>query len=130
MIVDHGSRVEAANRDFERMVREFARDRGIPIAEPAHMELSPPSIAEAFARAVAQGADEILVHPYFLALGRHAREDVPAQCARAAERWPKLRWTVTEPTGTSPRIFDAIEERIAASHGAAQNSAVTPKRSE
>lgn len=112
ILVDHGSRLATANADFERVVREFGATAKLPIAEPAHMELAPPTIADAFERAVAAGADEILVLPYFLAMGRHASEDVPAQCAAAAERWPHVRWSLTAPLGTSPAIFEAIAERI------------------
>ena len=114
ILVDHGSRVAAANAEFERLVRDFAARSGFAIVEPAHMELAPPRIAEAFERAVAAGADEILVHPYFLAMGRHASEDVPAQCASAAARWPHLRWSLTAPLGSSPVVFDAVVERIEA----------------
>jgi len=112
ILVDHGSRLAAANTGFERVVREFGATAKLPIVEPAHMELAPPTIADAFERAVAAGADEILVLPYFLALGRHASEDVPAQCAAAADRWPHIRWSLTAPLGTSPVIFEAIAERI------------------
>ena len=112
ILVDHGSRVAAANEEFEVLVRALGARKGLPIVEPAHMELAPPTIADAFARAVAAGADEILVHPYFLAMGRHASEDVPAQCAAAAAHWPNVRWSLTAPLGTSPIVFDAIAERI------------------
>ena len=113
ILVDHGSRVAAANTEFERLVREFATRSELSVVEPAHMELAPPTIAEPFERAVAAGADEILVHPFFLAMGRHASEDVPAQCAAAAAHWPHVRWWLTAPLGSSPLVFDAIGERIA-----------------
>jgi sirohydrochlorin ferrochelatase len=112
ILVDHGSRVASANEEFELLVRELGRRKGLAIVEPAHMEIAPPTIADAFERAVAAGADEILVHPYFLAMGRHASEDVPAQCAAAAARWPHVRWSLTAPIGSSPIVFDAISERI------------------
>lgn len=112
ILVDHGSRVAAANTEFERLVREFATRSELDIVEPAHMELAPPTIADAFERVVTAGADEILVHPFFLAMGRHASEDVPAQCAAAAAQWPHVRWWLTAPLGSSPLIFDAITERV------------------
>lgn len=129
VIVDHGSRVASANTDFEALVAEFKKARGLPIVEPAHMELASPSIAEAFERTVAAGADRILVHPYFLALGRHASEDVPRQCAEAAARRPGLTWSITEPLGSSPHVFEAIAERIASAGVALQPSTGTSKRS-
>jgi sirohydrochlorin ferrochelatase len=124
ILVDHGSRVAAANAEFERLVRDFATRSELGVVEPAHMELAPPTIADAFERAVAAGADEILVHPFFLAMGRHASEDVPAQCAAAAAQWPHVRWWLTAPLGSSPLIFDAITERV---EEACKTSTVTRK---
>jgi len=104
--------MSSANEEFEQLVRELRARKKLAIVEPAHMELAPPTIADAFERVVAAGADEILVHPYFLAMGRHASDDVPAQCTAAAARWPHVRWSLTAPIGTSPIVFDAIAERI------------------
>lgn len=129
VIIDHGSRVKSANTEFEELVRSFAALRDLAIVEPAHMELASPTIAEAFDRAVAAGATEIVVHPFFLAFGRHAREDVPRQCEEAAKRWPELRWSLTDPVGSSPHVFDAIAERVEHAKQSGQTSARTPKRS-
>lgn len=54
IIVDHGSRISESNRMFEEVARRFAGK--YEIVEPAHMELAEPSIATAYAAAVARGA--------------------------------------------------------------------------
>jgi len=57
---------------------------GRPVVFPAHMEIAPPSIADAVASAVAVGATRVVIAPYFLSDGRHMSEDIPALAAAAA----------------------------------------------
>jgi len=111
LIVDHGSRRDEANRllaQVESLLRE--RD-AFPIVHHAHMELAPPTIADAFDRCVADGATEIVVHPYFLGPGKHYRVDIPALVEEAAAKHPGVAWRVTDPLGLHPKILDVVIER-------------------
>ena len=112
VIVDHGSKRSEANDAFTKLVERFAARGDYAIVEPAHMELAPPTIAEAFASAVARGADEIIVHPYFLLPGRHWHEDIPRLCTEAAAGCGDVPWHLTEPVGMSDGILDVIAEHI------------------
>lgn len=111
-MVDHGSQQDESNKAFLKIVRRFSEKNKYNIVEPAHMDVNPPSIEEAFDRAVKRGATEILVHPYFLLPGKHASEDIPAQTQKAAEKHPDIKWEVTEPLGESDRILDTVTQRI------------------
>ena len=112
VLVDHGSRRKEANEAFLEVVARYAERSGHSIVEPAHMELAPPTIAEAFASAVDRGATEIVVHPYFLFHGRHCSEDIPRMCAEAASSHPGLRWRLTAPLGLADGILEVVDERI------------------
>ena len=101
VIVDHGSRRTESNDLLLQVAALFRQTTGLPIVEPAHMELAEPSIATAFARAVEQGARLVIVHPYFLAPGRHWRQDIPRLAADAAARHPGIRYLVTAPLGSA-----------------------------
>ena len=79
------------------------------------MELAEPSLAAAFERAISRGATEIVVHPFFLSPGRHVSEDLPRLCRQAAAATPQIPWRLTEATGQSAAIYDAILECIDAS---------------
>ena len=114
VIVDHGSRREEANDAFLALVAQFAQTSGYPIVEPAHMELAPPTIEDAFARAVARGATEIVVHPFFLLPGRHWKHDIPELCAAASRTHEDVPWCMTGPLGDSARLLDAIADCIEA----------------
>lgn len=113
IVVDHGSRLEKANDDFLALVRRFAETSGYPIVEPAHMEIAPPTVDDAFARAVERGATEIIVHPFFLLPGRHWKHDIPELCAAAARAHGGVAWRMTGPLGDSPKLLDAIADCIA-----------------
>lgn len=82
------------------------------IVEPAHMELSEPSILTAYKNCVAQGAVEIICHPYFLSKGRHVQEDIPTLLSEAARLHPGTKYTITDPLGMQDGIIDLISASI------------------
>ncbi len=111
ILVDHGSRREAANRmldEIATLLRTLTTDR----VYVAHMELAEPTVSQAFAAAVADGADDVFVFPYFLSPGRHSREDIPRLCAEAAHAHPGLRWHCTGPIGLDPLMAQLVLRRI------------------
>lgn len=115
IIIDHGSRRDAANRmldDIAAMVQARTSDR----VYAAHMELAEPTIAQAFDRAVADGADFVFIFPYFLSPGRHSREDIPRMCADAAARHPGVRWHCSGPIGLDAIMAELIIHRVSAEH--------------
>ena len=72
---------------------------GHPIVEAAHMELAEPSIAHAFDQCVGQGANRVIICPYFLFPGRHRDTDIPALASKAAEKHAGIPYIVTAPIG-------------------------------
>jgi sirohydrochlorin ferrochelatase len=108
LIVDHGSRLVEAQRHLEwvaAQVRERVEDLGVYIA---HMELAEPSIPQAIAACVADGATELIVHPMFLVPGRHLTDDIPKLIESAASQYPQLRFQITAPVGSAPGIAELI----------------------
>lgn len=112
ILVDHGSVVAEANQSLLEVARALRESTGVAIVEPAHMELAEPTIAQAFAKCVEQGAKHIVIHPYFLSPGRHSTSDIPRMAAQAAADHPCTDFTVTEPLGVDPRISGIILLRI------------------
>lgn len=113
VIVDHGSRRDESNSLLLEVVDAFRREGRWTIVEPAHMELAEPSIATAFSRCVDQGAEFVIVFPYFLAPGRHWNDDIPRLAADAASFHPGVRHLVTAPLGLHSLLLQVINERIA-----------------
>jgi sirohydrochlorin ferrochelatase len=112
VLVDHGSRETAAHAVLDEVAsRVRERLRGA-IVHTAHLELAPPTLAEAIAACVAEGAREIVVHPYFLAPGRHAARDIPALAREAAAGHPGVTVRVTAPLGAHPGLVEAVLARL------------------
>jgi len=112
VLVDHGSKRDEANALLEDVAQLFRGVSGAHIVEIAHMELAEPTIAQAIARCVAQGARRVVVHPYFLAPGRHSTTDIPRMVTEAAAAHPGVPCRVTAPLGLDPRMSEVILERI------------------
>jgi sirohydrochlorin ferrochelatase len=112
ILVDHGSRRGESNELLVEIVRQFAEASGLPIVEPAHMELAEPSIAAAFRKCVERGARTVVVFPYFLLPGRHWHKDIPRLAAEAARQHPGVRYLVTAPLALHPLINVIIGQRI------------------
>ena len=112
IIVDHGSRRAASNEMLEVFVEQFAADSAYAIVEPAHMELSEPSIASAFDRCVSRGATKVAVVPYFLSPGKHWHEDIPNITRDAALKHPGVEYVVTAPIGLNPMMKKVIETSV------------------
>ncbi len=112
VLIDHGSRRAEANAMLDQVAAALRRRVPERIVAVAHMELAPPSLADAVETCVAAGAREIVVHPYFLAPGAHATRDIPEQAAEVAARHPDVSLRVSEPLGVHEGVIDAILARV------------------
>ncbi len=112
IIVDHGSRRAESNQMLLEVVSLFAKTQTYPIVEPAHMELAPPSIADAFDTCVRKGAATVICQPFFLLPGNHWKTDIPGLMADAAKTHPNVNWLVTAPLGPHKLMADIMNDRI------------------
>lgn len=98
LLVDHGSRVAAANAVVADVAASLQATLGPSVlVAHAHQESASPSIDAALDALAARGATRLVVVPFFLAPGRHATEDVPRLAREAAARHPSLQIEVTAP---------------------------------
>ena len=112
LVVGHGSHRREANDDVREAARRIAERGRFPLVEAAFLEIEHPNISKAFARLVEQGADEIIVHPYFLSPGRHTRGDIPIEVREAASHHPGVNYRITEPLSAHPLVIEASVERL------------------
>lgn len=111
ILVDHGSRFQEANDMLVDVVKVVKELSGIQRVYPAHMELAEPSVGQAFAQAVGEGASCVIVHPYFLSPGRHSTTDIPRLVEEAAAAFPGVAHCVTAPLGIDVRIGEVVLAR-------------------
>jgi len=54
-----------------------------------------------------------VIHPFFLAPGRHGSRDIPEAARRARERHPGVSIRVTATLGPHEHLVDIVLERLA-----------------
>lgn len=116
IIVDHGSTVDAANEILAEVASllESNEHSDFDIIRYCHMELVEPTVSQAFDECVAEGAIHIVVLPYFLAPGKHSKQDIPKMVGDAASKHKGVSYFVTEPLGVHRKIIDVVLERATA----------------
>jgi sirohydrochlorin ferrochelatase len=88
LLIAHGSRREASNREVRDLAAELENivGDGIDAVVPAFLELAEPDIPTGVDLCVEAGATTITAVPYFLSAGRHVAKDIPAELEKAALR--------------------------------------------
>ncbi len=112
IVIDHGSKRDAANAMLFDMIAEYQGVTGADIVEGAHMELAPPTLDDAVHACLQRGARRIVVHPYFLAPGRHSTGDIPRMVAEVAAKHPDIPFHVSKPLGIAPQLAEVMQLRI------------------
>ena len=113
LLMAHGSRIPEANdavNEIAAMVRQMT---GYDIVEVSFREQHLPNIQTGIDACVAQGAQRILLVPYFLYLGAHVREDLPAELAVARQRHPGVQFAMGHHLGVHRKLAEVVVERIA-----------------
>ena len=92
LLVAHGSRNDEANDDLVALAKDLRATGPYEIAEPSFLELAQPTIDGAARRCVSQGAQRVILVPYFLSAGVHVRRDLADRRARLAGEFPAVEW--------------------------------------
>ncbi len=113
LIIAHGSRVAGVNEaagELGRMVREMT---GYDMVEVAFRELHQPNIQQGIDACVAQGAERILLIPYFLFVGAHVLHDLPEELTEGMKRHPGVEMVMAPHLGVHRKLAELVVERVA-----------------
>lgn len=113
LLMAHGSRISEANdavRDIAAMVKEMT---GFEIVEVSYREQHLPNIQQGIDACVAQGAQRVLLMPYFLFIGAHVQEDLPEEMAEARKRHPGVQFAMGGHLGVHRKLAEVAVDRIA-----------------
>ena len=113
LLMAHGSRIAEANNAAYEIAEMIRNASEFEIVEVAFREMHPPDIQSAIDRCVSQGAERILLMPYFLFVGAHVREDLPAEMTLAQQRYPQVEFAMGNHLGAHRKLAEIMIERIA-----------------
>lgn len=116
VIVAHGSRRSASNDEVRELACQLAGELAgdFPIIQVGFLELAEPLIPEALERAIAEGATEISVFPYFLSAGRHVVKDVPDEVKSVQDKYPQLSINMLTHLGAAAGFTGFIAQALKA----------------
>jgi sirohydrochlorin ferrochelatase len=103
--------VESANQAVRAVTAAVARAGDFSLVDTAFLEMAQPDLPEAVDRMAAQGAERIVVVPYFLTLGIHLKRDLPRIVNESSQKHPGLIIDVTEPLDGHPALQQIVYER-------------------
>ena len=104
----HGARDPEWARPFEAICAKVRSSRPeYPIAL-AYLELMSPTLEEAIAGLIAEGAPAITVFPLFMAQGGHLKQDLPRILDDIRAAHPRIPIGLEPPIGEVPEILEAI----------------------
>ncbi len=112
ILFGHGSRLATANDHLRALAARLRESGRFPICEAAFLELTTPAMADAVKSCVGQGAERVVIVPYFLAVGRHVTEDIPGLIEEARRTLGPGGDTfpieLTDIVGNHPAILEVI----------------------
>jgi sirohydrochlorin ferrochelatase len=112
LLVAHGSRREASNdeiRELTARLREAADD--FDHLGCAFLELAEPSIPDGLRQAIARGAREVVVLPYFLSAGRHVVTDIPSEIEPVQKEYPSVIIRIAPYLGAADGVVGLLIEQ-------------------
>ena len=114
LLVAHGSRRGASNDEVRDLTRHLQKvDDSFQHVACAFLELAEPSIPDGLRAAVAAGAAEVVVLPYFLSAGRHVVTDIPAEVAVVQAEHPDVPIRVAPYLGAADGIVQILLQQAA-----------------
>lgn len=110
ILVAHGSRREASNQEVRDLTEVLAAKANCAFdrVSCAFLELAGPSIPDGIEQAVGEGANQVVVLPYFLSAGRHVAEDIPKLVDGKRKQHPQVDIRIAPYLGKAHAVTDVL----------------------
>jgi sirohydrochlorin ferrochelatase len=112
IILGHGSRSTGADDTISRLADEVGKNGDHEITGYAFLQYMQPTLHQALERCIGQGAEKIVIVPFFLQPGTHVMKDVPAYVEKAKRQYPGVDILVTDFVGAHPLMTTIILELV------------------
>ena len=114
IVVGHGSLRSASGSAMIRIAARL-REQGVaPIVEAGFLNYNRPTFAEAVEKCLAQGANELIVQPYFLIAGVYVVTDLPKLVKATMPSERGVHFHMAEPLGAHTALVKLAYKRLQA----------------
>jgi sirohydrochlorin cobaltochelatase len=113
----HGAREPQWAEPFARIRDRVRAARPECPIELAFLEIMAPTLEEAIASVIEQGAPAVTVYPLFMAQGGHLKQDLPRILEQIRASHPRIPIALEPPIGEVHEILEAISAWILSRSG-------------
>lgn len=110
LLVAHGSRRKQSNDEVDQLAEKLRENCSgqYRIIHSAFLELADTLIPDGIKQCVDDGADSIIVLPYFLNSGRHVVEDIPEIVNDTKKLYPDVDIKIAPHLGASDLMMELL----------------------
>ena len=114
IIVAHGSKIKTSNDEIKNIVEKIKAnlENNELLVLYAFLELTEPSIFISMNKAITSGCKVIKIFPYFLAAGKHVKEDIPIEIKKFKKQYPDIKFELLPHIGECKGIENLILSNI------------------
>lgn len=114
VLVAHGSRKDESNQeiiDFTQQLNSALNSR-FDIICHAFLELCEPDLHSRLSQLMAEKVSSVTLFPFFLAAGKHVRNDLPELVNALEKQYPECEFILLEHLGKQRGLVKLIQEAV------------------
>lgn len=115
LLIAHGSRREEANADTRALAPMLAAHGPWHAVVPAFLELAQPDIMTGAQQCISEGAERVILLPFFLSAGTHVVEDLERFRLSLSGQHPNISFLLAQPLGRHPLLVEILSQRASES---------------
>lgn len=112
IVLGHGSKASQALETLKEYGEMVKAKSQCEIVEIASLQFNQPDLPAALDSVIKQGANKIVIVPFFLYNGIHMQEDIPAVIRQEKEKFPDVEIVLANHLGADHRLVEIVLERI------------------
>jgi len=112
IILGHGSRNGGADEAIKRIAAELRQVGDFASVEHAFLQYVLPALPETLETCIRQGANNIVIVPFFMQAGAHVTRDIPDLVDKAKKQHPGINIAVTDYVGIHPLMTKIVVDLV------------------
>lgn len=112
IILGHGSRGGGNDATLKRIAEKMRLGGGDEIIEYAFLQYAQPTVDATLESCIKQGANKVVIVPFFMQTGVHVGRDIPGFLEKAKKQHPALEIRVTDYVGAHPLMKQIVADLI------------------
>ncbi|CAN5801372.1 hypothetical protein BH10CHL1_BH10CHL1_48460 [soil metagenome] len=112
VLAGHGSLRNDSGEAMFQVAAQLRKQGVASVVEAGFLNYSSPTLAEAIAKCVAQGANDIIIQPYFLIAGVYVMNDLPGVVKAIIAQHRGVHFHIAEALGEHPALVKLAHKRV------------------